>query len=428
MKNKILLLVAVISTPVYAILGDLNEDGRVDFQDFFIFSDNFGKSGPVDSSIPDTVVVTVRDTLEQIIIRETTVRDTVELIREVTINDTLFSIQTDTLFLTEVDTLILVQEVTVHDTIVQTIVETIVDSIIVPIPLESSDELPPELGSWSEVVNLIRPSLYWIGYTARPQDGTRFNVTFVGTGFAVAGDLIATNYHVGSAVDDGFKGVFSHLSPFMIAVRSGTQIYGSETYQLGGVQDRSLLGFWHPDYDFSVFSPDIALFTVQALDANFQPQPISGNIEFLETITLDQAMDIQVGDEVGILGFPGVLETSESPFNLVPNPTFKTGTVSSLRAYDESTQLTSDWRIALAARILQHNIETAPGNSGSPIFNKRGQIVAIHNSGIPGGESFNFGIRGDGIRLMLKALWTGRQRPNFAQHIHPNGDGDVDVH
>ena len=30
----------------FAITGDLNKDGTVNFDDFFIFSDNFGKSGP----------------------------------------------------------------------------------------------------------------------------------------------------------------------------------------------------------------------------------------------------------------------------------------------------------------------------------------------------------------------------------------------
>jgi hypothetical protein len=32
----------------FAITGDLNKDGTVNFDDFFLFSDNFGKSGPLE--------------------------------------------------------------------------------------------------------------------------------------------------------------------------------------------------------------------------------------------------------------------------------------------------------------------------------------------------------------------------------------------
>jgi ankyrin repeat protein len=38
----------VFSVKVSAITGDLNRDGQVDFDDFFIFADNFGKKGPPD--------------------------------------------------------------------------------------------------------------------------------------------------------------------------------------------------------------------------------------------------------------------------------------------------------------------------------------------------------------------------------------------
>jgi len=35
----------LVATPVLAVLGDLNKDGTVDLEDFFIFADNFGKAG-----------------------------------------------------------------------------------------------------------------------------------------------------------------------------------------------------------------------------------------------------------------------------------------------------------------------------------------------------------------------------------------------
>lgn len=54
------LLLTVGILPAKAVVGDLNLDGQVDFNDFFILADNFGKKGPVDTlrvAVFDTVVV-----------------------------------------------------------------------------------------------------------------------------------------------------------------------------------------------------------------------------------------------------------------------------------------------------------------------------------------------------------------------------------
>ena len=63
------------------IPGDLNSDGTVDFDDFFILADNFGRNGPPDTlrvTTYDTLRVTVLDTLELRTVYDTvTVRDTV---------------------------------------------------------------------------------------------------------------------------------------------------------------------------------------------------------------------------------------------------------------------------------------------------------------------------------------------------------------
>ena len=48
-------MAVLLTSPAYAILGDLNRDGRVDYVDFFVFADNFGKEGPPEPA--DTIVV-----------------------------------------------------------------------------------------------------------------------------------------------------------------------------------------------------------------------------------------------------------------------------------------------------------------------------------------------------------------------------------
>jgi len=58
MKRILLIFLLLTATAVWAIPGDLNLDGVVDFEDFFLFADNFGKEGP-----PDTLRVVVTDTI-----------------------------------------------------------------------------------------------------------------------------------------------------------------------------------------------------------------------------------------------------------------------------------------------------------------------------------------------------------------------------
>lgn len=58
----VLFWVLLIPVCAGAILGDLNRDGQVNFDDFFILADNFGKTGPPDIP-PDTVRVVRTDTV-----------------------------------------------------------------------------------------------------------------------------------------------------------------------------------------------------------------------------------------------------------------------------------------------------------------------------------------------------------------------------
>jgi hypothetical protein len=47
---RLALLMILVASPAFSVSGDLNRDGMVDYDDFFIFADNFGKSGDPDLS------------------------------------------------------------------------------------------------------------------------------------------------------------------------------------------------------------------------------------------------------------------------------------------------------------------------------------------------------------------------------------------
>jgi S1-C subfamily serine protease len=50
---------------------------------------------------------------------------------------------------------------------------------------------------------------------------------------------------------------------------------------------------------------------------------------------------------------------------------------------------------------LQHTAPTLPGSSGSPILNKDGEVIGIHNSGFKTTQGFNFGYHSVYLKEML---------------------------
>jgi len=90
MKRNVTILAATLLTlatsPAEAVLGDLNRDGIVDIDDFFMFASNFGKQGPPETeTVYDTLTVEVQNTVtvyDTLIIDRATVFDTIIFGRE----------------------------------------------------------------------------------------------------------------------------------------------------------------------------------------------------------------------------------------------------------------------------------------------------------------------------------------------------------
>ena len=88
-----LLLIIATANTAEAIDGDLDLDGDVDFQDFLILVQNFGKEGPPAPARTDTIYVTKIDTVYA-------PSDTIY----VTKTDTVFTTIRDTIYVSKVDT------------------------------------------------------------------------------------------------------------------------------------------------------------------------------------------------------------------------------------------------------------------------------------------------------------------------------------
>jgi len=401
---------------VAGVVGDLDRDGDVDFRDFLTFAVNYGKSGPIPTGRTrlvtiieagttsggdtDTVVVTLVDTLKQ------TVRDTIFQTRTDTLTNNIIVIDTfyvaqqqdtitirDSIFVEVKDTVLQVQTVVQRDTVVQvqTVIRTDTVTVTQPIYIDSGDDTrPPLLASWSDVVDAVEETVYWVGVTQRPTSSNPSpDLIFVGTAFAVGVDAIATNAHVAVGVSQLMSNPRSFgLTPIPFIVQASSRSFLAGTFALSTTLDGTdIIGFVHPGYDFTVDSPDIAILGVET----------SVSLNWAHVLPTKLSKALETGDEIATLGFPGELEQAVERFSSRV-PTLKTGNISALRPYNA---LTTVHRIT--NRIVQHDFDTTPGTSGSPIFNRRGEVVAINHAGFEQG-SLGFGIRADELRELLEAV------------------------
>ena len=265
--------------------------------------------------------------------------------------------------------------------------------------------LERHIADWSGVVSSLQRSVYAVLYGVWDTASEDYLfLSFVGTGFAVAGKTIVTNGHV-----------IDSLVEWNDEVGAYNRRYGDE---LGGhwivVQNlttilRARQNFFYIQYyrhhsqwdNRDNRSPDVGTLTIWD----------GGNISRRVTMATSSAVrQLKVGDPIATLGFPGELQGFGDLGDLYPIATFKDGTISALRPRFEGTSYTAPQD----TYIVQHNLDLSGGTSGSPIFDASGRVVAINNAGMEavfniGGTqtrvsqaALGFGIRADKIHELLR--------------------------
>jgi serine protease Do len=111
---------------------------------------------------------------------------------------------------------------------------------------------------------------------------------------------------------------------------------------------------------------DLAFLKIEAVD--------------LPTITLGNSNDVQVGEEVLLVGAPKGLEQTVS-----------NGLISGIRL-DEGV------------RVLQTSAAASPGSSGGPLLNRSGEAVGVMSFKLVNGENLNFAIPINYVRGKLDTL------------------------
>ena len=203
--------------------------------------------------------------------------------------------------------------------------------------------------NWADVIEEgnLADAVYAIGVRVRGQNYV------LGSGFvAQFRNAIWTNAHVIQGVIDAIKPI-AHLNPQPFAVKSGTAVGGADTYWLRTFHI-------HPDYDGSTLSPDVGVLVV---DAQFSSVP-----QFLPR---DRVIGLRVGQPIGTIGFPGEID---DPYSAVSIATFKDGTISALRSFSDGVIIPEN------SRLIQHNLDTSGGTSGSLLFDHEGFIIGINHA------------------------------------------------
>ena len=188
--------------------------------------------------------------------------------------------------------------------------------------------------NWADVIEEweLEDAVYALGFV----DDQLVHVG--GTGFvAHYNNTIWTNAHVVNGLKMASRDR-AHFNPVFFAAKAGA--YNETTGSLDPSQLHLLdlnNSRVHPDYDGTVYSPDIGFFVV---DAEFTSGAILLPREYVD--------ELRLGQPIGTLGFPGEIGPTFTP-------TFKDGVISAFRTNRRGT--------AAQNVAIQHNFDTTGGTS-----------------------------------------------------------------
>jgi S1-C subfamily serine protease len=211
-------------------------------------------------------------------------------------------------------------------------------------------EIPTRTYTGREIFDDNRAAVYLIGWR------TGNKVGGLCTAFAIKPSELATNAHCIHAFKE----------------KGGTPVV-TQSDSAGKVQLRILAAETHPGYKGghgSADAPDVGLLRVD------------GRMPKIVTLASDAELHaLGPGDDVFVIGFPGRVMDPVSPV-----ATFLQGHLGRLMALGERAPESMD-----DAVLVQHDAVTRGGNSGSPIFNQYGHVIAIHAAHLDDEDSVKVG-------------------------------------
>lgn len=232
----------------------------------------------------------------------------------------------------------------------------------------------------------------------KPTNGQRANMNnFTGTGFYVSEDgKIATNLHIArpwlfdkelSLISDQYKMFMASAAaenPALNAFTSQIKVEGVMSY-IGMLpngayfsdenlkQCRELVG--HDDIE-----KDVAILQ---LETKKLPDTNCNIVDVAQAVTNDA--DIRVGSHIYTMGFPFGLSLQDLK------------TSKGIRILANGGSITQE----CTEYSFGFNAPSYGGASGSPIFNSKGQLIGVLNSGVSKSQGFNYGIKAIHVKELL---------------------------
>ena len=268
--------------------------------------------------------------------------------------------------------------------------------------------------------------------TAQLENGNRIPIP-IATAWAFAPDKFATNAHVPNGLKDACDGIKKSLARSLLekkAEEAGSKDIEAYLNRLGEKQgkriaeqclreaDEMIRGFSlsiringkhhksypvthaqiHRDYGVanSSFDPDIAVLIIDGK-----------HDVFLETADKETLKALKSGEPIAFLGFP--MENLDNGNVNLDNPvaSMQSGIIVAVSDFDLKDAGPS------GNYLIRHNLPSAGGASGSPIFNKDGKVIALLYAGnvigqvqngqvdrAPSAAQINFAVRSDLLKGM----------------------------
>ena len=204
--------------------------------------------------------------------------------------------------------------------------------------------------NFNDLIPELKKQCYMIGVAI---EGKMYGL---GSGFAISNKRIMTNAHVVNGLVELAEKYGTEGYSF-VAVRDGGRVNHEYSFELDSFAI-------HPEYNSeNQYTYDFAVVKIK-----------SGNISDYCVIENEEKLyTIKEGDEIYTIGFPG--ETGDQ--NTIQSiATYKNGSVSALRPFNQNSTASNQYTNV----VIQHNLNTTGGTSGSPIFNRYGKVIGINCS------------------------------------------------